>query len=191
MSQITLRIYINLALSVFSSCAFAQAALPNYINSGVFGTGTLQGPVKSGDAFQVTRYDPANCPVADNGYCNGYMDIYSYGNSIFRASNSYTDGKTAALSQQLALMSARFDNALSRQNRFFSEGIAMASSIEVLPPNPGDRFSINLGGAGYNNQAAGSVSVSVRLTESMLGYVGYARSLNQNLVKGGFSLSIH
>lgn len=167
---------INLLLMLSGAVAKAQVAYPCASIGGVCT------PLSSATPLGI---------YYNNGWSNNYVDAIAYGNSIYNAANAYTDSKTATLSQQLALVSSSFDTAIRRQNSFLSQGIAMASAIEILPPNPGDRFAVNVGGAGYNGQGAGSVSVTVRLADNVLGYVGYGRSLNQNLVKGGLSISIH
>lgn len=78
---------------------------------------------------------------------------------------------------------------MDRLRNRFAEGVALAGSINVLPPDPGDRFAVSFGGAGYDGTGAGSVAVSVRIDESTLAYVGYARAPTQNLVKGGIGFS--
>lgn len=211
-----MRISIKILMFMISmvSCASitkAQVIYPNFSNptSGYLPPPGNQcennpacinsGPISPTDAFNsIVRPAPG---VGPNSAQYGFLNVLDYGNSIYNAANTYTDSKIidvngggvsqANLSQQLAYVSAGFDNAIRRQNSFLSQGIAMASAIEVLPPNPGDRFAINVGGSGYNGQGAGSVSATVRVADNVLGYVGYARSLNQNLVKGGFSISIH
>lgn len=80
-------------------------------------------------------------------------------------------------------------NRLDRLADRFREGIALAGAINVLPPNPGDRFAVSFGGAGYDGSGAGSVAVSARINESTIAYVGYARGPTQNLVKGGVGFS--
>lgn len=80
-------------------------------------------------------------------------------------------------------------NRLDRLADRFREGIALAGAINVLAPNPGDRFAVSFGGAGYDGSVAGSVAVSMRIDERTLAYVGYARGPTQNLVKGGIGFS--
>ncbi|KQO66051.1 hypothetical protein ASF22_05125 [Methylobacterium sp. Leaf87] len=80
-------------------------------------------------------------------------------------------------------------NRLDRFADRFREGIALAGAINVLPPNPGDRFAVSFGGAGYDGTGAGSVAISARINESTLAYIGYARGPTQNLVKGGVGFS--
>ncbi|MCP1558593.1 hypothetical protein M2440_002923 [Methylorubrum extorquens] len=94
-------------------------------------------------------------------------------------------GTSPALSYSLVGIAARLDRLTDR----FREGIALAGSINVLPPNPGDRFAVSFGGAGYDGAGAGSVAFSARLDESTLAYVGVARGPTQTLVKGGVGLS--
>ena len=80
-------------------------------------------------------------------------------------------------------------NRLQRSADRFREGIALAGAINILPPNAGDRFAVSVGGAGYDGTGAGSVAISMRITEDTLAYVGYARGPTQNLIKGGIGMS--
>jgi hypothetical protein len=80
-------------------------------------------------------------------------------------------------------------NRLQRATDRFREGIALAGAVNVIAPNPGDRFAVSVGGAGYDGTGAGSVALSMRIDEDTLAYVGYARGPTQNLVKGGIGMS--
>jgi hypothetical protein len=86
---------------------------------------------------------------------------------------------------QVYLSNQSIQNELSR----LSEGVALASALTILPPNPGDRYNITFSGAGYNLKAAVSVSGSYRFNEQALLFAAYARSQTENLVKGGVSFS--
>lgn len=79
---------------------------------------------------------------------------------------------------------------VQRNTDRLNEGIAMAGSFNIMMPNPGDRFAISAGGAGYAGAGAGSVAASARISEDVIAYLGYARSANQNMVKGGIGISI-
>lgn len=79
---------------------------------------------------------------------------------------------------------------VQRNTDRLNEGIAMAGSFNIMTPNPGDRFALSAGGAGYAGTGAGSIAASARITEDVIAYVGYARSANQNMVKGGIGISI-
>ncbi len=80
---------------------------------------------------------------------------------------------------------------LNQMNIHMSEGIAMASAITIVPPNPGDRFSLSLSDADFNSQNAGSVSATYRVSDQALVYAGYARGNTQNLGKVGLSFPFH
>lgn len=95
------------------------------------------------------------------------------------------DTTAQSLGNALVGIAARLDRLSDR----FREGIALAGAINILPPNPGDRFAVSFGGAGYDGAGAGSVAISARIDESTLAYVGYARGPTQNLVKGGIGFS--
>lgn len=96
-----------------------------------------------------------------------------------------TPGDNQALSASLVDLAGRLDRFTDR----FREGIALAGSINVLPPNPGDRFAVSLGGAGYDGTGAGSIAVSARLREDIIAYGAVARGPSQTLVKGGVGMS--
>lgn len=105
---------------------------------------------------------------------------------------SVQDLLTATPNQNAGMNSAGLIAIANRLDRFadrFREGIALAGAINVLPPNPGDRFAVSFGGAGYDGTGAGSIAISARINENTLAYVGYARGPTQNLVKGGVGFS--
>lgn len=95
----------------------------------------------------------------------------------------------AVTSQHLSTALVGIAARLDRLNARLSEGIALAGSFNVLPPNPGDRFAISVGGAGYNGAAAASITASARIDESTVIYGGVARGPTQTMVKGGVGWS--
>ena len=99
--------------------------------------------------------------------------------------NDLVTSMYSPLSQQLTAIAAQMD----RNNRRMTEGIALSAAVVIMPPNPGDRFSLTFGGSGFNGQGAGTISASMRLHERALVFVGYGRSSTQTLVKGGVSFS--
>ena len=108
-------------------------------------------------------------------------------NNTYDAAVNYTNN----LINQEAAELENTNQQISQLNSKLNQGISMASALTVLPPNPGDRFSITFGGSGFNGYSAGAVTATARLSSDVIGYAGYARSLNENLVKGGVSISIH
>ena len=78
---------------------------------------------------------------------------------------------------------------MRRDAQRVSEGIALASALTVLPPEPGDRFAVTISAAAFDSEVAGSVSVSYRPAPGVILFGGYARSQTQNLYKGGASFS--
>ena len=66
----------------------------------------------------------------------------------------------------------------------------MAGSFTIIPPNAGDRFSISLGGSGFDGESAGSVTATYRVAERVFLFGGYARSYGMNMIKAGISFSI-
>lgn len=74
-----------------------------------------------------------------------------------------------------------------------SQGIAAVSSLTVVPPNPGDRFSVTFGGGDYGSEGGGGISFAYRPPEmqNMTVFAGYAHTMDANLFKGGVSFSFH
>lgn len=140
----------------------------------------LTGPVDLSRAYVgVTEYNNTviGSPNLRNG--DGLVSVAD----LLAASGG--TGSSAALSYSLVGIAARLDRLAHR----FREGIALAGSINVLPPNPGDRFAVSFGGAGYDGAGAGSIAVSARLREDVIAYGAVARGPTQTLVKGGLGLS--
>jgi hypothetical protein len=80
-------------------------------------------------------------------------------------------------------------NQINQNRSSASQGIALAGAMTIIPPNPGDRFSLTISGAGFDSQGAGAVSGSYRVAERVLLSAGYGRSSNFNFAKGGVSFS--
>ena len=93
--------------------------------------------------------------------------------------------------QNLTLLNQNVNQAVRRANSHASQGVAATSSITIVPPNPGDRFSVSFGGGGYGDEAGGGVSFAFRPPEAqnVMVFAGYARTTDANLVKGGVSFS--
>lgn len=168
------RTIIFIGLAAIATRAMAQnVTLPNYATINPASSSALTVPLNADDYLLADRLPGANVNSAAGG---GYINVQQLANSI----SSYSVGQT---SQQLV--------AISRQMSRLSQGIALASSITVLPPNLGDRFSVTFSGSGFNGYGAGSLAVTGRISENILAFAGYGRSTSQNLVKGGLSFSIH
>ncbi len=170
-----MRFILAATLMIAASAAQAQGFTgytydpPNQIFFGLAGQ-----PVLPTDVVTVSRITP------NGGSMSGTLPL-----SAFASSNDIAALGSGANSNALVAIASRLDQAINR----FREGIALAGAINVLPPNPGDRFAVSFGGAGYDGAGAGSVALSVRIDESTLAYVGYARGPTQNLVKGGIGFS--
>ena len=65
----------------------------------------------------------------------------------------------------------------------------LAAAITIVPPNPGDRFSLTISGAANGDFGAGSLTASYRATDSLLVFGGLAQGQSQTRVKGGASFS--
>jgi hypothetical protein len=154
--------------------------LPNYFPQP--GLPSFTGPVTPDDYFVVQRFSPTA------NECCFLLNVQGYANAI--AAASAMGAQLSGLQQQLIAVGSQV-TALQRGYRNLAQGIAMAGAFNIVPPNPGDRFSVSIGGAGFDGYGAGSLSFAARVDERTILYLGYARSQTQNLVKGGASFSIH
>jgi hypothetical protein len=108
-----------------------------------------------------------------------------------------TTNQNLALLNQSLLQNTQAIASLDQQVRHAeshaSQGIAAVSSLTVVPPNPGDRFSVTFGGGDYGSEGGGGVSFAYRPPEmqNMMVFAGYARTMDTNLFKGGVSFSFH
>ncbi len=93
--------------------------------------------------------------------------------------------------QSLGDRFARWNAFVQRDLSRLSEGVALSNALTIMPPNPGDRYSVTFSGAAFNSNGAGSVSLAYRLTDQSMAFAGYARSRTQNVVKGGVTFSFH
>lgn len=71
------------------------------------------------------------------------------------------------------------------------QGVSLAAAMTLIPPNPGDRFSVSFGSADFAGKKALSGTFAYRVTGRTLLYAGYARSSSEDLAKAGVSFSIH
>jgi hypothetical protein len=71
------------------------------------------------------------------------------------------------------------------------QDVALASAFTIIPPNPGDRFSVTFGAAGIGSQGGGAISFSYRPFDQVLFFAAYARATSQQAVKAGVSFSFH
>ncbi|WP_162239563.1 YadA-like family protein [Methylobacterium sp. Leaf87] len=178
-----MRICVALALGALPLPAMAQG-LTFADPVAIFGPSPIGYPftVPGGTPVSSVQSYIAVLPMGTGQY-NGYIST----NDLIAASSeaSNVTGQVNANSAALVAIANRLDRFADR----FREGIALAGAINVLPPNPGDRFAVSFGGAGYDGTGAGSVAISARINESTLAYIGYARGPTQNLVKGGVGFS--
>jgi hypothetical protein len=101
------------------------------------------------------------------------------------------NAQIAGLTQQIKNLTNQLNYSAAQDRARAAQGVALAGAFTILPPEPGDRFSISVNGAGFAGQGAGSVSATYRVADKVLLYGGYARSNQYNMVKGGLSLSFN
>lgn len=155
-------------------------------------------PSGSFDQFGLPVYAGTQ-PVSQNSYIqvtpavtnpDGTTIILS---GLGLAQNIRLDQFAAATrTQEDQQVRARLDQLsffVQRDFQRLSEGIALSSALTIMPPNPGDRFAVTIGGAGFNGRGAGAITGTYRVNEGMMVFGGYARSETQNLVKGGATFS--
>jgi hypothetical protein len=154
-----------------------------------------------GDVVQVGRFVPFtqslgfSLPLSDFA---SQQDLNSTQTQLGTTQNSLaqlnanTQNSLAQLNNTLGQLSNTQNQIMDQinQNRSSaSQGIALAGAMTIIPPNPGDRFSLTFSGAGFDSQGAGAVSGSYRVAERVLLFAGYGRSSNFNFAKGGVSFS--
>lgn len=144
--------------------------LPSYTGVSRFDTGSARPLDPNQDLVAVSRVGPPSFM-----YCCGLGDV----------TTSYVPLSAFASSADVAQLTY----FMRRDAQRVSEGIALASALTVLPPEPGDRFAVTVSAAGFDSEVAGSVSVSYRPAPGVILFGGYARSQTQNLYKGGASFS--
>jgi hypothetical protein len=144
------------------------------------------GPNYGGCGYPVNQSRTYAYVIAspDNGYS------YTYSSSKLSDLYAVANAPVEVLGAQVSAIYDQTD-ALQRNEQRLYEGISLSSALTVVPPNPGDRFSITFGGSGFNGYGAGAVTATARLSSNVIGFAGYARSQSENLFKGGVSFSIH
>ena len=167
------------ALAIGLPCAGGAHAQSSFtdVNVGplVFQGGqTIQsGPVDTNtDVVELSR-PTGGCVAAPPGGSGGCFG------------SGYTLPLSAFASQQ------DLSNGLSQLRSRIDQGVSLSAAMTIVPPNPGDRFSLTFGGAGYDSEAAGAATATHRAADRILLFGGYGRSASQNLFKGGVSFSFN
>jgi hypothetical protein len=93
----------------------------------------------------------------------------------------------AHLQSDLSSFSTAFSSRLQQANQLAVIAGAMKDAI----PNDGDRFALRINMAADDGIAAGSISFSANVTNSLRLSVDYGRSQNQNMFSGGLNMSFH
>lgn len=124
-----------------------------------------------------------------NAAVAGTINVLNATNSALASTNAALNATNSALASTNAAVQA-LGSAIGKNRTLMLQGVAMASAFNIAAPNPGDRFAINVGGAGYFGELAGSASLSYRVAPRVTVYVGVSQSANQSLFKGGMTLSL-
>lgn len=118
-------------------------------------------------------------------------------NSQIGALSTSVDAKFSAINSQMAAMNANLAG-LKMQVSQMNVGLNRANQLAVIAgalkdavPNDGDRFAVRLNMAAWNSVAAGSVAVSVNVTNKLRLSVDYGRSQNQNMFSAGLNMSFN
>ena len=172
----------------FNAEAQSFSAAPVNPVTGGFNSPSFTGPVLDTDQVLINR-TIANIPRTasiDLGFFASKQDLQ---NLQLQAGPQGPAGPAGAPGETNSAALVAIARLVQRNTDRLREGVAMAGSFNVMMPNPGDRFAISVGGAGYAGTGAGSIAASARLTEDVTAYIGYARSSNENMVKGGLGVS--
>ena len=185
---------------LLTSTAYAQSSFQN-----------LNYNTNPGESEQIRVTNP---PVAVNPTTDG---VFVWSNALAVAGNTRATAtaeilplSTFASQQDIAALNqadqtlssqilqntqaiASLNQSVRRAQSHASQGVAAVSSLTVVPPNPGDRFSVSFGGGEYGSQGGGGMSFAYRPpeAENVMVFAGYARTVDSNLFKGGVSFSFH
>jgi hypothetical protein len=161
--------------------AHAQPWSGNYIQDGDFSSTTT--------LFQSSlAVNPSAQYVSVNNLTNGgaFQGPYFLPLSSFASS-----AQLAAMSAQVTTQMSNFTVQIAGFEKRSAELSSLAASFNIMPPNPGDRFSLTFSGAGADSTGALSISGAARISDRALVFAGVARGSTQTMAKGGASLSFH
>ncbi len=145
----------------------------------VFGNGGPSGPINPAQDYLLVAQPP-----------NGGTYALRLGNFASAQDLAATNATLAATNGALGSSLAATNAAIGHEHVLMLRGVAMASAFNITAPNPGDRFSLNVGGASFGGEAVGSVSAAWQVAPRALLYTGVAQSSGQTMVKGGLSISL-
>lgn len=177
------------------SCCAAALLMGGAHAQGINGFQALQPDLRfGGDPFYSSVTQPATdayilttrAPIFRDGATGTVAPGDGIGNRQFVSIDQF-----ASVQQVNALQSREQQFAFFMRRDFerLAQGVALASALTVMPPNAGDRFAVTVSGAGFDGRGAGAISGTYRVNEDVLVFGGYARSADQNLVKGGATFS--
>jgi hypothetical protein len=129
---------------------------------------------------QFQQFAPQPSGVNSNP-SNAFVSVIQQ-NGLSQSFNTYLPLSSFAPAGDVARM-------VSDTNKRSAELSSLAAAFTIIPPNPGDRFSLSISGAVNDTTGAASISGAYRMTDSVLIFGGYARSETQNMAKGGAAFS--
>jgi hypothetical protein len=151
---------------------------PNCANPSTGVSGACGAPVNINQTYASVYADYGAIP---NGSNIRLSDLFAAANApveVLDAQVGALYNQTSALQAQVGAIYDQID-ALQKQQQRLYEGIALTSALTILPPNPGDRFSVTFGGSGFNGYGAGAITATARLSSNIIGFAGYARSQSE------------
>lgn len=174
-----LKVILTSLLLVLAAKADAQSLVFSgpQCGNGTGNSGTCGQPVNTNQTYAAV--DISSDGISQLGSTIRLSDLFAAANA-----------PVEVLGAQVSAIYNQMD-ALQRSQERLYEGISLSSALTIVPPNPGDRFSITFGGSGFNDYGAGAITATARLSSNVIGFAGYARSQSENLFKGGVSFSIH
>jgi len=194
--------------AVFLFCTEAQAQWTdvNLVNPVGYVPFALDGqPVSSVDANVLTMTCNANQSVcgtaginvqnfAEAGPVNAQfaslstrLNAASSGIATLNAQVSSINTHLAGLDSQISQMMAAFSVDIKQANELAVVAAAMKDAI----PNNGDRYAFRMNMAARDGNAAGSVSFSANVSNSLRLSVDYGQGQNQSMLSGGLNFSFN
>jgi len=157
------------------------ASLSTHLNAASSGIAALNAQVSS---INTHLAGPVNAQFAS---LSTRLNAASSGITALNAHVSSIDTRLAGLDSQISQMLAAFSVDIKQANELAVVAAAMKDAI----PNNGDRYAFRMNMAARDGNAAGSVSFSANVSNSLRLSVDYGRGQNQSMLSGGLNFSFN
>ncbi|MBV9826053.1 MAG: hypothetical protein JO001_10285 [Alphaproteobacteria bacterium] len=194
LNSITSQPYVPVTGTLNASADLLPVGIPNQFGSYVGAAVPLNAFASQQDLLATNQglgQTSQNVTALQTGLALNNQNLASLSQNIQALTQADAMLNSAILQNTQAI--TKLDQAVRRAQSRSNQGVAAVSSLTVVPPNPGDRFSVSFGGGEYGSQGGGGISFAYRPPEAanMMVFGGYSRTLDTNLFKGGIAFSFH